>query len=280
MTDTGSNSNNNDLILNYHDACVYQSDLDILKAPDEWLSDACINFFLMRISQSLGDERLKFVDPSVLSFFMHQWDEEEDGDEDVLGLIPKQGSKKKRIVFLPINDDYVSESWAIPGGGSHWSLLLLVVSTSDDFKSSFYHLDSSPGLNDDAARAVAEKIHHVLSMWKKKKKKGAEENESPINLHDKLIIQECSVPSQENAYDCGIHTLAAAEALGIALSTVDGFVEEKDPKELYARERLEAEVKRTVESSPSFCAELRQRIANDVESLASSLNKRKEPKLE
>jgi Ulp1 family protease len=32
------------LLLNYHDAVIYSSDLSILESPNAWLNDACINF--------------------------------------------------------------------------------------------------------------------------------------------------------------------------------------------------------------------------------------------
>ena len=69
----------NDLILNYHDAVIYQSDLAILKSPTAWLNDACIHFFLTKLQREDGiDPKDTFLDPSVLSFFMNQCSDEED----------------------------------------------------------------------------------------------------------------------------------------------------------------------------------------------------------
>lgn len=253
-----------ELILNYHDSCVYGSDLAILQSPEAWLNDNCINFYLKRLSQNFDrqEKNMKFMDPSVLSFFMHQWDEEEDGDEDILGL--KNIPNEKILVFLPINDNYVSKRWTAPGGGSHWSMLVLVLSTSTAYKSSFYHLDSSSGSNQKAATAVAEKIYRVLGKWKKER---PDDSYNDIVLDEKCIVRECEVPQQRNAYDCGIHALAAAEALALAFS-----VEDINDSTLLRKEHLEEIVKNSQAYPPSFCSKMRKHIAQDIKSLADSEN--------
>ncbi len=45
-----------DLLVNYHDAVIYPSDLALLDSPTDWLNDASINFQMRRL-QHTQDER-------------------------------------------------------------------------------------------------------------------------------------------------------------------------------------------------------------------------------
>lgn len=248
------------MVLNFHDAVLYQSDLEILKS-NAWLNDACIHFCLTKLSHDLdwpASKTCRFIDPSVLSFFMHQWDEEEDGNEDVLGLKMAKKNQSQLAVFLPINDNYVSNRWTTPGGGNHWSLLLLVASYVESDSPSlaqFLHFDSSAGSNQQAAQAVAQKIQRTLVNWQQADKK------KTVNSKV-LIFQECSAPQQQNGYDCGIHTLGTAQALAQSITS-------RAADFSYQTKQLEDDVKASVAASPCFCSKLRQRIAKDAEELAS-----------
>ena len=63
------------LLLNYHDAVVYESDLSILDSPTAWLNDSCIHFQMNRLQfkqqecRSVDGSDLKgtdlFLDPYV-----------------------------------------------------------------------------------------------------------------------------------------------------------------------------------------------------------------------
>ena len=41
-----------DLLVNYHDAVIYPSDLALLDSPTDWLNDACINFQMRRLQHT------------------------------------------------------------------------------------------------------------------------------------------------------------------------------------------------------------------------------------
>lgn len=41
------------LILSYHDACLYESDLEILKSDTSWLNDRIIGFYFEYISREI-----------------------------------------------------------------------------------------------------------------------------------------------------------------------------------------------------------------------------------
>jgi len=281
-------------ILNYHDAVLYQSDLNILLHPQQWLNDACIHFALTRLDQQLQQQgqaqnqsqeacKCKFLDPSVLSFFMHQWDEEKDGDEDVLGLklhdknttANTSTTSRNVLFFLPINDNYISHQWKTPGGGTHWSLLLLIASYTNKndnplpqgqspCSTSFWHFDSSRGSgNQRAATAVAEKLQRVLRQWRvlaAKNDKDGEENRDDVGVS--AVVQECTVPQQQNGYDCGLHTLATAEALAKAIVVLGSCTNGNANKE-----SLEIIVQQAMTASSSACTKLRKQMAEDIQQL-------------
>ena len=282
-------NNNATMILNYHDAVLYESDLAILQSPCQWLNDACIHFFLTRLSQRFSSQDIassvqrkqhvfQFIDPSVLSFFMHQWDADEDGDEDVLGIMKRPEQRASTATFfLPINDNYVSHSWMTPGGGTHWSLLLMTMSYDTIASESkletaaewmpptpasthFWHFDSSVGSNQRAAKAVAGKIQKVISGWR------SNSNDEKLSQGAMFPpLHECSAPQQSNGFDCGLHTLATAEALATGLASIDYTIDTNPSKE-----QLEQMVKEAVATTPSFCQRLRTRIVKDVELLATA----------
>eukprot|EP00555_Chaetoceros_dichaeta_P002937 CAMPEP_0198252436 /NCGR_PEP_ID=MMETSP1447-20131203/2953_1 /TAXON_ID=420782 /ORGANISM="Chaetoceros dichaeta, Strain CCMP1751" /LENGTH=405 /DNA_ID=CAMNT_0043937697 /DNA_START=24 /DNA_END=1241 /DNA_ORIENTATION=- len=98
--------------------------------------------------------RIVFMDPSIVSFFMHQIsiDDDEDRDE-ILGLYnntwelnsqdtqsqtklqsSSQPSGSKMVaIMIPINDNHAGSSWAFQtaGAGNHWSLLFVVIYIED-----------------------------------------------------------------------------------------------------------------------------------------------------
>jgi len=270
----------NEFILNYNDACIYKSDLRLFESRKEWLNDACINYQMTRIAKTLteknetqiqnnskegkdditnistematvsnsnvnNDESIKiahvhFIDPSVVSFFMHQLsiNDEDDIDEmislcqgwgiqnDVKPIKDDERSIKlsATMLIVPINDNHSASSisFQTPGGGSHWSLLVVLsfnidvpagTSETDNLRNlslTFFHFDSSFGYNTSTARSVAEKIHAMVFIQHSKLKK----------TNNLLKITECNVPQQQNGYDCGVHTLATVNVISKAQNIV------------------------------------------------------------
>lgn len=49
----------NQLLINYHDAFIYSSDLALLDHQTAWLNDACIHFQLTRLSMLRREERIR-----------------------------------------------------------------------------------------------------------------------------------------------------------------------------------------------------------------------------
>jgi hypothetical protein len=148
-----------DLIINYHDAVIYGSDLKLLKNRTEWLNDSCIHFFFALLQQRQREQEREqkekekekkegkdtspssflFMDPSVVSFWMHQCTDQDDIEDFVNNTnFPKpkgrNGNGGGGVICIAVNDDMAlsSNGWQIPNSGSHWSLLLITVGGCDD----------------------------------------------------------------------------------------------------------------------------------------------------
>lgn len=217
----------NPLLLDYHDACVYKSDLRLVESPTEWLNDACINFQMTRLQQKHlksrangggGGAPLLFLDPAVISYMMHQCDEEDLADLGQLWSADMQRMSTSGAdecqpcgLFVPINDHNAASSAAFQsvGGGNHWSMLLVVLSCTrkggegracNYSADQMLHFDSHGRCNAPAAKVVGAKICQALSLHNKDPQK-------------KVTLTHCSTPQQNNGHDCGIFALGAAEAL-------------------------------------------------------------------
>jgi Ulp1 family protease len=256
-----------ELVVNYEDACIYGRDLKLLEEVDcdtknaSWLNDACLHFQFMRLqhrqktrpsvlrssgTSSFGTDL--FWDPSVVSFFVHQC-QLHDTDELRDLALGYNNFKGINRIFVPINDNFLaSSSWQTPGMGSHWSLLIFLCNDSASSKQ-FLHFDSVPGSNTRAARSVALKF---IDMWTRMGRLYG-----PIPNRSVHTVQECHVPKQRNAFDCGVHVLATAEAV-LGLNDDDD-----DTKELY-EQAIQQHVGLPLRENPNFCVELRQRIARDI----------------
>ena len=263
----------NPLLLNYHDACVYKSDLRLVESPTEWLNDACINFQMTRLQQKHKDSRahpLVFLDPAVISYMMHQCDEEDLADlgqswsADIQRMSTGgAGECQPCGLFVPINDHNAAGSAAFQsvGGGNHWSMLLGVLSCSieglEGYKltiDQMLHFDSHGRCNATAAKAVGAKIYQALSLHN---------NDAASPPNKKVAVTHCSTPRQNNGHDCGIFALGAAEALS--------------ESSLWQGERIIAQDMENVRvdfvhtlGGGEFAGKMRQKIGQDIRELAAT----------
>lgn len=258
----------NELILNYHDAVIYGSDLRLLTSSTAWLNDACVHFQMTRLSRKRSAEKQEqhffdqssvacgegrtvlFMDPAVVSFLMHQCTDEEDMADLNSGLSLHSRSK----IFVPVNDNNAASASAFqtPGGGSHWSLLVVQLGHSGCSRM-YFHFDSARGHNERAARAVADKIGQVLDV--------------ALSSHTSTSeLVECRTPQQINGHDCGLFMLAIADAL----SSPSSRAEDKNDKSSFEL-ALEDHV---AERGENFAQMLRRAIANDIMRLAASESKK------
>ena len=263
----------NPLLLNYHDACVYKSDLRLVESPTEWLNDACINFQMTRLQQKHKGSRadqgppLVFLDPAVVSYMMHQCDE-----EDLAELGQSWSADMQRMstggaeecqpcgLFVPINDHNAAGSAAFQsvGGGNHWSMLLVVLSCSTEGSEGrkfavdqMLHFDSHGRCNATAAKAVGDKIYQALSLHN---------NDAATPPNKKAKLTHCSTPQQKNGHDCGIFALGAAEALSES-SLWQG--------ERIVAQDMENALVHTL-GGAEFAKNMRQKIGQDIRVLAAT----------
>jgi Ulp1 family protease len=261
-----------EMVVNYQDAVVYGADLRLVQSRTGWLNDACIFFFLVFLQQQIPQEDKKcnvtFMDPSVVSFFMHQCIESDEIEEFVAGFqVPSVAVEGGLVgkILIPINDTMATESssWQKPGCGTHWSLLVVMLVAAPEKRDgentsgegadrnekrrivSYWHFDSVSGShNDSAAHDVAHKLHqYVFSS-----------SSSVSSSLSQKVVSACT-PQQTNGYDCGIHMLTAAQQLAPLTSS-----------NLLDHETTLSDYVST--AGPAFCETLRTTIANEILRLA------------
>ena len=232
-----------DLVVNYHDACMYGRDLLVLRTND-WLNGDCIHYWLKRLQQdccSSSCDKCRttlLFDPSAISFFMHQCEDEDEMADFASGYEQFQFTDR---LLIPISDDMKpSAHWNIPGQGTHWSLLVLAWEKEagrQTYCPKGYHYDSIPESgNMDAAYAVATKFYQLLQLM-------------GVIRPSIASLNECPVPRQKNTVDCGIHVLITAETL------LQGTCDET---------QIRGRLTQLFQENPDYCCDYRNRIAEDV----------------
>ena len=268
---SGFNNNNNkeelhsfppdELIVNFHDACIYGRDLALLESPTEWLNDSCLHFALQELQQqqqSGGNNAITlFLDPAVVAFFMHQCHDEDDRQEFVQGACRGLDATVHCLV-IPINDTLTARDWAVTGKGSHWSLLVLEQVNNDAALPApsvlAWHFDSlqdSSG-NTSVAQAVTDKIVDAAtsSDW------------FGGNNNPRIRVRPSRSPQQTNGHDCGVHVIAAAQSIA-QVNRNRISVHAKDVIQAY-----EAKLAETIENESS-CWDIRKEMATRIRHLAN-----------
>lgn len=253
------------MVINFHDAVLYQSDLKLLQ-DGNWLNDSCINYGITRLAVQGQSSlfNLQYIDPSVVSFFMHQLTPGEDDDEMIVlynnwNIASSEKSKTPTILFVPINDNnaigFGSGSQNLYDG-NHWSLLVTII--NNGLLTSF-HLDSSSNYNGIASSQVHKRLGYIVELGISGK----------IEKYENII--ECKTPQQKNGYDCGLHCLVAAEAISRFLwhatqATLEIFQNYNVPR---IQESLEDSTKSFVDSFKNDGDEIgvvaRKRLLNSIE---------------
>ena len=179
------------------------------------------------------------LDPSVVNFFMHQCTDEDDIDDFASTFeYPHTGG----LILVPLNDAMTTESssWKSPGGGSHWSLMVIVIDKGERHGIRYWHWDSVPNNSNNiaAAKDVAAKM-----------------SENIFSNPNHEVIQ-AKAPEQKNGYDCGLHMLATAQI----------FAKETD--KLKTLPEYEVMLQEHFEKNPDACSQLRSWMANEILKLA------------
>ena len=277
--------NKNKLILNYQNVCLYESDVEILRTPKSWLNDSCIYFRFTQLSEQaalINSCKCKFMDPSILSFIMHQCD-----DDDFLDLYSSMSLHEYKHLFIPVNDsmNVETDTWKRQGGGSHYSLLFVTIlptkmmeettdlKTFDKSSNScnhhskkksrflFFHFDSHQGANENVSYMVAQKILKLLTL--------NDENVYSISTRDgTAVLSQCLTPQQLNYYDCGIYLLKISEILALSPYIMSYDIDSN--RHEFQRTCEEVVQTSIVKTSPKhdFANQLRHQMTNEIELLS------------
>lgn len=199
-----------ELVINYNDACIYGRDLKLMESKTSWWNDACIHYQFERLQHSqtaaansaTGTKPL-LLDPAVVSFLMHQLDESE--HDEILDFCRGYNQfANVDSILIPINDTHRLDNseWHVPGQGTHWSLLAIIFIKTEIVALHFDSMENSS--NQIAAKQVANKWYRVYSF-------ACTIRSPPSSLC--LDVMNCQTPQQENGYDCALHVLAVAQAI-------------------------------------------------------------------
>lgn len=140
-----------ELIVNYKDVCVYGRDLRLFEEDGEWINDTCINFHLKHIEgvYTRHDDDILLMDPAVISFFMHQCDDDDEMNDFAAGY--NDFRYPIRRVFIPINDTMKpSTSWQTAGLGTHWSILLMIIKNEKKNRNEINAINNHNNTKDDS----------------------------------------------------------------------------------------------------------------------------------
>lgn len=289
-----------ELVLNYYDACLYGRDLDLFESPSGWLNDACLHFVLTDLQQQEQEQQgttdqqannatagttTLFLDPAVISFLMHQCHDEDDFQDFCRGCRNFEDNIYRLVV--PINDSLTAPQ-QLAGAGTHWSLLVLereqqqqshqnkTTNGNDDDDDDDnnnvikgYHFDSfvSSG-NLNVAQAVADKILQASRCTAFAVSQTKQNTSSSSSSSSSCNVEQCRrVPLQQNGYDCGVHVIAAAQAVANIHNNHHNNNNNRNPLTSY-QDALWEQIGN--DSSSSFCQKLRKKCAKRIRTLASS----------
>jgi Ulp1 family protease len=295
-----------ELMLNYNDVCIYGRDYKLLLSPSAWLNDTCIQYQLVRLQEEYRAQRPQLhpldtvlLDPTVVSYFMHQCETDEELLTDFLPGYQMFAHTKR--IFVPINDCLTSQLSQSVGKGTHWSLLVVHIDKhhADSSESTApltdcpppppppleqrhcppqlegFHYDSVPhSRNQTVAAIVAGKLVYTLQLLYHQQHSSTttvdgKDAKSPTNHRDStpsLRVAECNAPLQRNGFDCGLHVLAAAQVLLLHDSPNENECQEAagESATMNGEERL-----RTLfDNRPSYALELRQSMVQDIQQRA------------
>lgn len=178
-TGTSTKSQENKVVLSFHETLLRNSDVDLLRGP-YWLNDQIISFYFEYLENVIypDEKNFLFVSPEVTQCIKIVPSNEVD-----VFLTPLN-AHEKNYIFFPLNDNDIDSA-----GGSHWSLCVY-----SKRQKQFFHYDSSNVANSTNCRHFVYGIRSSLNC-------------SQVQLTNVHCLQ------QTNGYDCGIHVICMTEQL-------------------------------------------------------------------
>ena len=167
-----------DVVASLGDCLVREEDLLLLR-PGQWLNDQLIGIiFELSEQETFAGSDIAFIGPEVTQFIKVS------PVTELASCLEPLGLSSKRAVLWALNN---CASLDAPGG-SHWSLLVFLRDSQ-----TFYHLDSSAGMNIMAAKDMARRASKLVGK-----------------VEEAPAVVEMEVEQQTNGHDCGVFLLLNA----------------------------------------------------------------------
>ena len=153
----------------------------LLLRPGQWLNDQLIGIiFELSEQETFAGSDIAFIGPEVTQFIKVS------PATELASCLEPLGLSSKRAVMWALNNCASLEA----PGGSHWSLLVFVRDPK-----TFYHLDSSAGMNTLVAKDMARKAAKLVGV-------------------EQASVIEMNVEQQSNGHDCGVFLLLNSARVG------------------------------------------------------------------
>lgn len=163
------------VVVNYNGVSLRQSDREVLRGPDRWVTDRIISFYFETLARETYPDRRDWL--FVSAEMSHSMRIKE--PEATYAYLEELGARNMAFIFFPINESETKK----PQAGSHWSLLVF-----SRPERAFYHYDSLRHTN----------LGKILPM--------VEQMMEPLNIPLASIRLE-HVEQQGNRYNGGMHML-------------------------------------------------------------------------
>lgn len=169
----------NDIVLNFHDSLLRQSDLNLLMGP-YWLNDQIISFYFEYLERIIfnNENRLLFISPEVTQCIKIV------PETEINIFLDPLKANEKLFIFFALNNNEADSV-----GGTHWSLLIF-----SRPENKFYHYDSMNSFN-------LLNCQHLIKVLKK-----------ALNCVE-ADFENVKCLQQTNGYDCGIHVICNVDVV-------------------------------------------------------------------
>lgn len=177
-----ANKDPNEVVLNYHDSLLRNSDINLLEGP-HWLNDNIIGFYFEYLDNHLytpDRKEMVFVSPPLTQLLKMTDPSQYDIFLEPIGI------HTSKFIFFPLSD-MNNKSTA---GGTHWSLLVF-----SKPERTCFHFNSIKNTNQSVASSFVNNFMQYMNC-------GSIKNLTEVNC-----------PQQDNGYDCGLFVLCFADAV-------------------------------------------------------------------
>uniref|UniRef100_A0A061QKN6 Nedd8-specific protease 1-like n=1 Tax=Tetraselmis sp. GSL018 TaxID=582737 RepID=A0A061QKN6_9CHLO len=206
-------SRSNEKVLSYQDVLLRRADVELLR-ESEWLNDQIIAFYLEYLSQERlqGRPGVLFLPPTVAFLICNALSPAE-----LMPMLEPLKIPQRKVVLLPVNDNTSVER---AEGGTHWSALVCCPEAA-----ACIHFDSAAGSNRSAAQRLCRAVGPLLGLppssapSSPSRGPGAlPRSHLALSLPGRRLagaprLVEARMAQQRNSHDCGVYTIAVAEAI-------------------------------------------------------------------